>query len=147
MARATSKLTPEQVGLKHGFRSGLEEATAADLRSRGIEFDYEKLTIEYEKPARKSKYTPDFRLYLKLGGSPDHVRFRIIETKGRFVTADRQKMILIKAQHPTLDIRILFNNPNARISKQSKTTYAMWCQKHGFPFAKGPKVPEEWLRA
>jgi hypothetical protein len=100
-----------------------------------VEFDFEALTIKYEKPARVSKYTPDFRL-LRNG--------IIVETKGRFVTADRQKHLLIKAQHPNLDIRFVFDNPNARISKQSRTTYAMWCEKYGFRYAK-KSIPQEWI--
>ena len=68
----------------------------------------------------------------------------IVETKGRFVTADRQKHKLIKEQHPTKDIRFVFSNPNAKIGKKSTTTYAMWCDKHGFKFAKG-FIPKEWL--
>jgi N-acetylmuramoyl-L-alanine amidase len=41
----------------------------------------------------------------------------IIESKGRFLTADRQKHLLIKQQHPQLDIRFVFQrsaNPIAR---------------------------------
>jgi len=136
-------------GLKHGFRSGLEDVIAKELSSRGVPFRYEAKedVIQYIKPQRVSKYTPDFAL-------PNGV---IIETKGRFVTADRQKHLLIKEQHPSLDIRFLFNNPNSRISKQSKTTYAMWCEKHGFKYAKAAtpaqikkgaqSVPQEWIDA
>lgn len=132
MARATSK--SQAVGLKHGFRSGLEEKVAEQLTLQRVDFTFEEHKVHYEKPARKAKYTPDFVL-------PNGI---IIETKGRFVTADRQKHILIKDQHPGLDIRFVFSNPNARISKQSKTTYAMWCKKHGFKYAK-QLVPQEWL--
>lgn len=96
---------------------------------------YETLTIPYEKPASMHKYKPDFPL-------PNGI---IVETKGRFVTADRQKHKLIKQQHPHLDIRFVFSNPNTRISKQSKTTYAMWCEQNGFKYAKG-SVPAEWLK-
>lgn len=69
----------------------------------------------------------------------------IIETKGRFMTADRQKHLMIQQDHPDLDIRFVFNNPNARISKTSKTTYAKWCEKYGFKYAKG-SIPEAWLK-
>lgn len=125
-----------EVGRVLGFRSGLEERVAAELKAAlGRPVDYETTTIAYEKPAKKSRYTADFRL-------PNGI---IVETKGRFVTADRQKHLLIKQQHPDLDIRFVFSNPNARISKQSKTTYADWCIKHGFAFAKG-SVPAEWLK-
>jgi hypothetical protein len=68
----------------------------------------------------------------------------IIETKGRFVTEDRQKHLLIKAQHPELDIRFVFSNSRAKISKTSKTTYAAWCDKYGFKYA-DKRIPEAWL--
>jgi len=122
------------VGLKYGFRSGLEKRIADELTAQGIPFEYEELKIKYVKPARESTYTPDFVI-----GS------MIIESKGRYLTADRQKHLLIKNQHPHLDIRFVFSNPNQRISKTSKTTYAMWCEKHGFLFSKG-SIPHEWLK-
>lgn len=141
-ARTSSKkkrpLSKEQVGLKYGFRSGLEKDVAECLSSKGIPYTYEAECIQYLKPARDSKYTPDFVLEKKVGGK------LIIETKGRFLTDDRQKHLLVKAQRPDLDIRFVFSNPNNRISKTSKTTYAMWCEKHGFLYAKG-RIPEEWL--
>lgn len=127
--------TVEQAGLEEGWRSGLEEKVAAQLEAAGIKAEYEAEKIEYHKPARKARYTPDFKL-------PNGI---YIETKGRFVTADRQKHLLIKEQHPHLDIRFVFSNPNARISKQSATTYAMWCAKHGFLYA-AKIIPKEWLR-
>jgi hypothetical protein len=121
-------------GLVHGYRSGLEERVARELKAQGITSDYESVVIRYTKPERESKYTPDFPL-------PNGI---IIETKGRFLTADRQKHLLIKKQHPELDIRFVFSNANARISKQSKTTYAAWCEKNGFLYATG-SIPVEWL--
>lgn len=133
-----------QIGIKHGFRSGLEQDTSGALQALGVSFSYEQMKISYEKPARQSKYTPDFVISTRPDGSL-RSKDLIIETKGRFLTDDRQKHLLIKRQHPELDIRFLFNSPNAKLSKQSKTTYAMWCEKHGFLYAKGPSVPREWL--
>jgi len=124
------------VGLKYGFRSGLEKRVADELNSQGISFSYEEMKIEYTRPARQSKYTPDF--VLTNSGI-------IVETKGRFMTDDRAKHLLLKAEHPHLDIRFVFSNPKQRISKSSKTTYSMWCEKHGFKYAKG-SIPIEWLR-
>jgi len=124
--------------LANGWRSGLEESLATYLNDKGIPFEYEEHKIEYLVPARGAKYTPDFYITTRSG------KTIICETKGRFVTADRQKMILVKQQHPDLDIRIVFSNPNTKISKQSNTTYAMWCEKHGFPYA-SKVVPQEWL--
>jgi hypothetical protein len=120
--------------LAEGYRSGLEEQVSATLRKDGVAFSYESHVIRYSKPARVARYTPDFIL-------PNGI---IIETKGRFVTADRQKHLLILDQHPNLDIRFVFSNPRSRISKTSKTSYAMWCEKHGFLFAK-VHIPTDWI--
>jgi hypothetical protein len=135
MVRKAKARTSKSVGLKYGFRSGLEEAIAAELEKAGVEFGYENRVIKYEKPAKVSKYTPDFNL-------PNGI---IIETKGRFLTADRQKHLLVKQQHPDLDIRFVFTRSAQRISKQSKTTYADWCRKHGFTFA-DTHIPASWLK-
>lgn len=121
--------------IREGYRSGLEESTDADLRSRGVSFEYETHVIRYEQPARMSRYTPDFIL-------PNGI---IIETKGRFIAKDRQKHLLVKAQHPDLDIRFVFSNPKSWLTKNKKTSYAMWCERHGFLFAK-KIIPEAWLQ-
>lgn len=122
--------------LKHGWRSGLEDAVGAQLKAAGIEYRYEELVIPYIPSAKPRKYTPDFIL-ISNGV--------VVETKGRFVTADRQKHLLVKDQYPDLDIRLVFSNPNQRISKQSQTTYAVWAESKGFRYAKGT-IPEAWLR-
>lgn len=121
-------------GLREGYRSGLEEDIALQLVLNNIPVEYENLRIKYVQPARIRTYTPDFLL-------PNGI---IIETKGRFTTADRQKHLLIQEQFPELDIRFIFSNPNNRIRKGSKTTYADWCEQHGFLYAKGA-IPQEWL--
>lgn len=121
-------------GFVYGFRSGLEEQIAKQLHEAGLKVDYESEKIAYIKPARNAKYTPDFIL-------PNGI---IIESKGRFVVEDRQKHLIIKGQYPDLDIRFVFSNSRTRISKNSKTTYAMWCEKHCFQFA-DKFIPQEWL--
>jgi len=125
--------------MANGWRSGLEEKVGAQLDRLGISYDFEGEKISYSKPARISKYTPDFPLLTKVSGKKIY-----IETKGQFKVADRQKHILIKEQSPHLDIRFVFSRSKSTISKQSKTTYAMWCEKHGFLYA-DKLVPEEWL--
>ena len=42
------------------------------------------------------------------------------------------------------DIRFVFSNGNARISKRSRTTYGAWADAHGFPWAHRT-VPKGWL--
>ena len=127
-------LTAKQVAAKYGFRSGLEERIAEQLDKAGIEYTYEKLKLNYVRPASKHVYTPDFVLANGI----------IVETKGRFLLADRQKHILVKKHNPTLDIRFVFSNSKARISKTSTTTYASWCEKNGFKYA-DKTIPQEWM--
>jgi hypothetical protein len=131
---AKKRFTKRQAAAKHGFRSGLEEVLDASLKSRGVDGEYEQHKIAYTKPATNHIYTPDFRL-------PNGI---YVETKGRFVLADRQKHLLIKSQNPTLDIRFVFQNSKNKIRKGSNTTYADWCKKHGFLYA-DKDVPAEWL--
>lgn len=131
-AMTTSKV--RIAALKAGYRSGLEEQVAAQLKAAGVDPRFESVKIEYIKPESKHKYTPDFPLGVL-----------IVETKGRFVTADRQKHLLLKAQHPNIDIRFVFSRAKTPISKGSKTTYAMWCDKHGFKYA-DKLIPTAWLK-
>ena len=133
--RKRRQLTAKQAGKKHGWRSGLEEAIADQLDAAGVAYEYEKLVIPYVIPESTHKYTPDF-LILSNG--------IIVESKGMFMLEDRKKHLLIKRQHPNIDIRFVFSNSRQRISKVSKTTYAMWCQQHGFLWA-DKTIPQEWL--
>ena len=137
--RMQTTLTSKQRyrGIKEGYRSGLEVGVAEELRRLGIPFTYETERLSYLIPARTAKYTPDFILP-KAGG----VWF--LETKGRWVTADRQKHVLIKKQLPDLDLRFLFQNANAKLYKGSKTSYADFCTKNGFAWAH-KRIPSEWI--
>lgn len=130
------KLSVRAQAIKNGYRSGLEELIAAQLYEDKIAFEYENKAniIPYTVPAKDHTYLPDFKL-------PNGI---IVETKGRFVLADRKKHQLIKEQHPDIDIRIVFSNSNTKISKKSKTTYATWCEKLGIPYA-DKKIPQSWL--
>ena len=53
-------------------------------------------------------------------------------------------MLLIIAQHPEIEFRMLFYNANQKIKKGSKTSYADWCDKHGIKWA-DKKIPPEWI--
>lgn len=121
------------------WRSGLEEAVGESLQARGATFEFESESLEWTPPPRVRRYTPDFIIYT-VGGKKLY-----IETKGWWKTEDRMKMKAIVEQHPDKDIRIVFQNPNAKIAKGSKTTYAAWCEKHlGIQWAKGD-VPTAWI--
>lgn len=133
MPRLTTTRTSNR-GLAEGYRSGLEETIGQQLERAAVPFAFEKRKIAYTKPETNHKYTPDFEL-------PNGI---IIESKGRFVVADRQKHLLVKKQHPELDIRFVFSSSKQKISKGSKTTYADWCEKHGFKYA-DKLIPQAWL--
>jgi len=133
---ATRKpMNKRAVALKHGFRSGLEEDVSKALTEAGVKFTYEEMKIKYVQPATERQYTPDFELENGI----------IVETKGRFLVADRKKHLLIKRQHPHLDIRFVFSNSKQKITKGSRTSYADWCIKNGFLYA-DKEVPEHWLK-
>jgi hypothetical protein len=117
----------------NGYRSGLEDRISEQLKELSVQFKYEEFKIKYEVNESRT-YTPDFEL-------PNGI---IIESKGRFVSADRKKHLLVKKQHPLLDIRFVFSNSKAKISKGSKTSYGDWCDKNGFLYA-DKLIPEGWI--
>lgn len=117
-----------------GFRSGFEQTLAGQLDAAGAEYEYEKHRVVYFTPEAQHTYTPDWRLANGI----------LIESKGIFSAADRRKHLLVQEQHPELDIRLVFQNANAKISKKSKMTYSQWCSRNGFQFAH-KTIPAEWL--
>ena len=114
------------------YRSKAEKEFANVLADAKINFAYEPNRIPYV--ARK-KYLPDFCLV-------DYNFY--IEFKGYFRSSDRSKHILIKEQHPHIDIRFIFMRANQKIYPTSKTSYGEWCDKHGFKWAE-KEIPDEWL--
>jgi hypothetical protein len=127
-----------EIGIIKGYRSGLEDQLKKQLIECEKKYSYESEKISYIQPEKSRTYTPDFILNKKDGEK------MYIESKGRWVLEDRKKHELIKKQYPTLDIRFVFSNPNAKINKKSKTTYADICNKFGWKFAK-KVIPQEWL--
>ena len=116
-------------GSRH--RSAMEDRIGADIEQRGAK--YEPLRFSYAVKVRG--YCPDFILENGI----------VIEVKGWFTSADRTKMLAVKAQHPDLDLRLVLATPRQRLRPSSKTTQAMWCEQHGFPWAERD-VPEEWMQ-
>lgn len=129
------KWSQSTVLLYHGVRSGLEDAICTELRDQGVDYKYEELKIKYTQPSKVRTYTPDIQL-------PNGI---VVELKGRWVAADRQKIALVKQQHPDLDLRMVFSNSKAKISKTSKTTYGAYCEKLGIPFA-DKHIPIDWIK-
>lgn len=114
-----------------------------DLTNRGVPYRYEQVKVSYTSPATPHKYTPDFIL-------PNGI---VVETKGIFDAADRKKHLLVKSQHPVLDIRFVFSRSKSTLTKRvpkthknyaTQTTYGDWCLKHGLPFA-DKLIPQAWI--
>jgi hypothetical protein len=125
--------------LKYGYKSGLEHVVAEAIKSTPYDLKYETEIVNYIVPERKAKYTPDF-VFTKRNG-----QFMFVETKGRWTTADRTKMKHVLASNAGIDIRMVFQNPNQRLSKTSKTTYAEYALKLGIKHVAKKDIPSEWL--
>src|SRR5690625_420020 len=117
------------------FRSGLERRIAAQLQRLGVGFDYEPFQIPYIQPEKQRRYLLDFVL-------PNGI---VIEAKGRWETADRQKFIMIRDTWPDLDLRFVFSRSATTISKTSKTTYGDYCESKGWLYA-DKEIPLSWIQ-
>lgn len=102
------------------------------MKSLGLKYKYEPVKLPY---VLERTYCPDFL-----------IANVYIEAKGKLDADTRAKMIAVKKAHPHLDIRIIFMRAENKLSKNSKTTYAQWAEKNGFPWADG-RIPEEWLES
>lgn len=134
-----SKRKARKEALINGFRSNFEFDIAKYLEKNGVDFKYEVRKLSYIVPETKRTYTPDWQLK-----GNEKI---IYESKGRFSSADRKKMLLVRKSNPDIIIRMIFQNPDVRISKASKTTYADWCDKNNIEwcdFRKG--IPKGWLK-
>ena len=114
------------------FRSKLEEKIADLLEGLGVSYEYESTKVPY---TIQHNYHPDFVL----------PNYTYLEAKGYWDAADRRKILAVKKDNPDIDIRMVFQSPYNTISKKSKTTYAMWCEKHAIPWTSFHNIPLEWL--
>lgn len=119
---------------KNAFRSGLEDKLQKYFTENGVTYKYETTKIQWEDRMFR-KYTPDFIL-------PNGI---IIEAKGLFTPDDRRKHKEVNKQHPKLEIRFVFENSKRKIAKNSKTTYADWCDKLDIKWA-DKLMPLEWAQ-
>ena len=119
-------------------RSKLELKFEEILKDFAVEYDYEVTKIPYTIPESKHTYTVDWTL---LNGM-------LLETKGYL--SDHQegyKYVLLKQQHPDLDLRFVFDNPN-KLCGGTKMTHAKWAEKYGFKWC-GIKDTEQirtWIK-
>lgn len=117
---------------KDNFKSQFERDVFNTIERNGLTAKYENLKIPYKTV---HNYIPDLEL-------PNGI---IIELKGYFDTRAQVKMKAVKRCNPHLDIRFVFMNSNNKLNKRSKMTYAMWCDKYGFPYADG-MIPLKWFK-
>ena len=115
------------------YRSGLESKVDDLLSSLKVKYEYESQKLAYQL---ECNYLPDFLL-------PNGI---YLEVKGRLTSEDRRKMLAVKRCNPDLDIRFVFQAPFNKIYKGSKTTYAKWAEKSGFPWCQYTKIPIDWLK-
>jgi len=114
----------------HPYKSLLEVKVQELVPDLPYEKDKIKYTVEHT-------YNPDWTV------SPGVY----IEAKGRFTAADRAKHLHIKKQHPDVKVYFVFEAPYNTLSKRSKTTYADWCEKHGYEWTTvNQGIPEHWLQ-
>lgn len=133
------------------MRSKFERRLAKKLDEKGVNYEYEKWSYEYDEPVKQRRarcldcggtnlvrsawYTPDF--FISSGF--------IVEAKGRFTAADRRKMLAVREFHPELaDKLVMVFMRDNKIHKNSDTTYSMWCEAQGIDYAID-EFKEEWL--
>jgi len=117
------------------FKSKLEEKVWAVLKKEFSTVKYEPQRFKFIQPEVERTYIPDF----KTGRSNV-----FIEAKGKLDLETRKKMVWFRDSNPTIRIIFLFMNPDNKITKRSKTTYAMWATDNGFEWLDFRK---DWLNA
>lgn len=122
-----------------GLRSGFEDTITKQLEFAGVEYTYELRPLYFIPPAKRRKKTFDF--FIRTLGTGKLI---VVETKGWWKPSARLAELECIKQNPDFDIRYVFMNPNSKISKRSKTTYANVCDNLGIAWAKG-SIPMAWL--
>ena len=112
-------------------RSQLEDQVEKSLSAQGFSPSYEVDKFNY---VLHRKYTPDFR-----------VGDVYVEVKGWWPSAERTKFLAVVMNNPGLPIFVALQRPHMTLSKQSKTTYAKWCQKHGIAWCPVP-IPKDFMQ-
>jgi predicted nuclease of restriction endonuclease-like RecB superfamily len=112
--------------MKKTYKNLFEATVAKQIKRSKVPFKYESEKIPY---VIASHYKPDFVLSTPLGKV-------YVECKGYFRPEDKRKLVAVKRQHPSMDIRILFY--------AERSSYTRWATKHGFKWAV-EKIPKDWL--
>lgn len=142
-------------------RNGFEKVVQESLKKlKGFTVDYEPVKVPYTLEAN---YVPDFVISKGKRKKPkkdltlEDLRGSIfLETKGYYRLTDLRKMLAVKKSNPWMDIRFLFQKNGYVYPRKDKTKrrtkdstdmkYGDWCDKHGFPWAVGNEIPEDWVK-
>lgn len=108
------------------MRNKFEQKIHQQLKKSKVPFKYESEKLPY---ILSKHYIPDFILTTPLGKV-------YIECKGYLRPEHKAKLVAVKKQYPSKDIRILFYSPNK--------SYIKWAIKNGFIYAIG-EIPDEWF--
>lgn len=119
-------------------RSKLEQKFEEILKESKIDYEYETTKIPYIVPESNHNYIVDFSgsngiQYEVKGWLSDH--------------QERQKYILVKQQHPELDLRFVFDNID-KLCGGTKYSHKKWCEKNGFKYCsvKDVETIKEWAK-
>tara|TARA_R100001377_G_C3173539_1_gene103964 strand:+ start:200 stop:556 length:357 start_codon:yes stop_codon:yes gene_type:complete len=116
------------------YKSNLERNIAKTLDTYSVTFEYEPTRLTYQ-PKPKT-YIPDFYITNK-----DFY----IEGKGYFHDSYERTRHLVIRDQLGVDIKFVFQNPQKRIGKGSRTTYADWCDRYNFEYS-DLDIPKKWFK-
>jgi len=119
-------------------RSKLELKFEEIIKEFDVAYDYEVTKIPYTIPESNHNYTVDWTFINGL----------LVETKGYLSDhKERYKYVLLKQQHPDLDLRFVFDNPN-KLCGGTKMTHAKWAEKYGFAYCSIRDVEQikQWIK-
>lgn len=141
------KYALEQAAVEANFRNDLEAGVGQQLTEAGIEFEYEKLIVPYEVPARTAKYITDLvptrtTIILEVKGHFGGIAGRGIRERS---AEQRKKYLLVKEQRPDLDIRFVFQRASTPIYPRSPTSHGKWATDNGFKWSDKGRVPPAWI--
>ena len=132
-----SKRFARKEAFANGYRSKFEYDFSKKLKELKLKAEYEANKIYYIQPEQTRSYCPDWKIRERT----------YIETKGRFTSADRKKILLVRECNPETKVYLLFQNSKVTLSKASKTTYGDWCDKNKIEWAdiKEVKIWKGWF--
>lgn len=118
-------------------RSKLEMKFEEILKESLADYTYETQIIPYVVPESKHKYIVDF-------STNNGIQW---EVKGWLSDhQERQKYLLVKQQHPDVDLRFVFDNTE-KLCGGTKYTHKTWCEKNGFKYCsvKDVETINKWI--